>query len=253
MHYAGRFMDSPNKQYIEDFVNKHKMMCVYVEQVEKTKSSSDDNGEDDSESEYANDLVDEEHLVDDVEVNMSSFKFKIDREHDTKFIHPIQPHVNAIEDDLEAFDFDSLESDQEDVLKDARSRGFRKLRKKPMSSNISNNFYVGKKFPNRDLGKERIRAYAVETRRNLNFKRNDKRFTTHKSLVASSPTTDPRYLPSSLSISISFIEHNHSIKEKVDAEEKKRKEKSNGAAGLKVDNERVGRDFEFEFEAYSGG
>nr|GEY87605.1 transposase, mutator type [Tanacetum cinerariifolium] len=76
----------------------------------------------DSESEYATDLVDEEHLVDEVEVNMSSFKFKIDQEHDTEFIDPIQPHVNAIEDDLEAFDFDSLESDQEDVPKNARSR-----------------------------------------------------------------------------------------------------------------------------------
>ncbi|GJQ93975.1 hypothetical protein Tco_0005114 [Tanacetum coccineum] len=43
------------------------------------------------------------------------------------------------------------------------------------SSGISNNFYVGKEFANKDLAKERIRAYSVETRRNINFKRNDKR------------------------------------------------------------------------------
>ncbi|GJU77387.1 FAR1-related sequence 10 [Tanacetum coccineum] len=204
MHYAGRFTDSPNKQYVkgeiyfvdmiyngefkielvntvlsclgyEDdddlllyyqiplksldirlkplvsdidisnflgFVNKHKMMYVYVEQVEKTESSSDEDGEGDIESEDVNCFIDEEHLVNEVEVNMNSFKFQIDGEDDTEFIDPIQPHVNVIEDDLEVLDFDSLES---------------------------------KEFPNRDLAKKRIRSYAVETRRNLDFKRNDKR------------------------------------------------------------------------------
>ncbi|GKD52173.1 mutator type transposase [Tanacetum coccineum] len=44
-----------------------------------------------------------------------------------------------------------------------------------MSSGIRNNFYIGKEFANMDLAKERIRAYAVETRRNLDFKVNDKR------------------------------------------------------------------------------
>ncbi|GJX97271.1 hypothetical protein Tco_0353069 [Tanacetum coccineum] len=211
MHYARRFTDSPNKQYVEcyeddddlllyyqiplksldiglkplvsdsdisnllGFVNKHKMMYVYVEQVEKIESSSDEDGEGDSESEDANDFVDEEHLVDEVEVNVSSFKFQIDGEDDTEFIDPIQPHVNVTEDDLEVLDFDSLESDQEDVPENARSRGLRKLRKKHMSSGIRNNLFVGKEFPNRNLAKERIRAYAVETRRNLDFKRNDKR------------------------------------------------------------------------------
>nr|GEY84061.1 hypothetical protein [Tanacetum cinerariifolium] len=172
------------------YVNKHKMMYVYVEKVKKSKSSSDEEGEGDSESEDGNDFVDDEHLVDEVEVNMSSFKFQIDGEDDTefidhiqpnvnvtkddtKFIDPIQPNVNVTEDDLEVLDFDSLKSDQDD--ENARSRGLRMLRKKYKSSRISNNFYVGKEFPNRDLAKERIRAYAVETRRNLDFKRNDKR------------------------------------------------------------------------------
>ncbi|GJX80195.1 zinc finger, CCHC-type containing protein [Tanacetum coccineum] len=99
----------------------------------------------------------------------------IDGEDKTEFIDHIQPHVNVIEDDLEVLDFDSLESDQEDVPENARSRGLRKLRKKHMSPGISNNFYVGKEFLNRDLAKARIRAYTVETRRNLDFKRNDKR------------------------------------------------------------------------------
>ncbi|GJT38800.1 hypothetical protein Tco_0938665 [Tanacetum coccineum] len=107
------------------YVHKHKMM--YAELVETIETSSDEDGEGDSEhdSEFghfdANDIIDEEHLVDEVEVNMK--------------------------DDLEVLDYDLLESDQEDVP--AKMLG--------------------------DLENERIRAYSVETRRNINFKRNDKR------------------------------------------------------------------------------
>ncbi|GJT89281.1 hypothetical protein Tco_1070998 [Tanacetum coccineum] len=157
------------------YVNNHKIMDLYVELVEKTESSSDEDGQSDSESEDANNFVDEEHLVDEVEVDMSNFNYKLDGEDETEFIDPIQPHVNVTEDDLEVLDFDSFESDQEDVPENARSKGLRKLRKKHMSSGIRNNFYIGKEFANRNLAKERIRAYAVETRRNLDFKVNDKK------------------------------------------------------------------------------
>nr|GEY34274.1 transposase, MuDR, MULE transposase domain protein [Tanacetum cinerariifolium] len=78
------------------YVNKHKMMYVYVEKVEKTESSSDEEGEVNSESED-------------------------DREDETEFIDPIQPNVNVTEDDLEVLDFDSLESDQDN--ENARSMG----------------------------------------------------------------------------------------------------------------------------------
>ncbi|GKA46427.1 hypothetical protein Tco_0739310, partial [Tanacetum coccineum] len=117
-------------------------MDFYLELVEKTKNSSDEDGHSDSESEDANDLVDDEPLVKEVEVNMNSFNFQLDGEDETDFIDPIQPHVNVTEDDLEVLNFDSLES---------------------------------KEFANRDLAKERIRAYVVETMRNLDFKVNDNR------------------------------------------------------------------------------
>ncbi|GJZ36916.1 mutator type transposase [Tanacetum coccineum] len=163
--------DFSNKNFI-GYVKNHKIMDFYLVLVEKTESSGDEDGQSDSESEDANDLVDEEHLVEEVEVNMNKFNFQLDGEDETDFIDPIQPHVNVTEDDLEVLDFDSLESDQEDVPENARSRGLRKLRKKHMSYGIRNNFYIGKEFVNRDLAKERIRAYAVETRRNLDFKDN---------------------------------------------------------------------------------
>ncbi|GJS02162.1 hypothetical protein Tco_0318670 [Tanacetum coccineum] len=74
-------------------------------------------------------------------------------EDEADFIDHIQPHVNVTEDDLEVLDFNSLESDQEDVPENARSRGLRKLIKKHMSYGIRNNFYIGKEFANRDLAK----------------------------------------------------------------------------------------------------
>nr|GEY08893.1 ribonuclease H-like domain-containing protein [Tanacetum cinerariifolium] len=97
--------------------------------------------------------------------------WELDGEDETDFINHIQPHVNLTEDDLEVLDFNSLESDQEDVPENAKSRGLRKLRKKHTSSGIRNNFYIGKEFANKDLAKESIRAYAVEKTRNLDFKK----------------------------------------------------------------------------------
>ncbi|GKF22120.1 hypothetical protein Tco_0074442, partial [Tanacetum coccineum] len=90
-------------------------------------------------------------------------------------VDPIQPLVTLTEDDLEVLDHDSFESDQEDVPENARSWGLKKLKKAASSSGISNNFYVGKEFANKDLAEKRIKAYFVETRRNIDFKRNDKR------------------------------------------------------------------------------
>nr|GEY42777.1 transposase, mutator type [Tanacetum cinerariifolium] len=118
------------------YVNKHNIMYVYVELVETTEGTSDEDGEGDSENDSesgdgnsnANDIVDEEHLVDKVEVNMSTFKFQLDEEGEAEFIDPIQPHVTVTKDDLEKI-----------------------------------------------LAKERIRDYSVESMRNLDFKRNDKR------------------------------------------------------------------------------
>lgn len=63
------------------YVHKHKMMYVYSELVQ---SSSEDSGEDregDSESASEdghddNELIDEEHVVDEVEVNMDTFKYQ---------------------------------------------------------------------------------------------------------------------------------------------------------------------------------
>nr|GEW50320.1 transposase, mutator type [Tanacetum cinerariifolium] len=78
-------------------------------------------------------------------------------------------------DDLEILDFDSLESDLEDAPENVRSKAFIKLRKKSASSGINNNFYVGKEFLNKDLAKARIKANSIESSRNMEFMKNDKK------------------------------------------------------------------------------
>ncbi|GJW74022.1 mutator type transposase [Tanacetum coccineum] len=199
-HYYGRFNDAPKKEYIEgeicfvdmidredfkdDILNsimqslslgyemddEHKVMHVYVELVEKDEEHDSDS-DSDSDSESENEIVDEEHVVDEVEVNMNNFKFQIDEEDESSGNDDIVPNVNVREDNLEVLDFDSLESDLEDVPENARSLGLRKLKKKHSSSK----FFIGREFANMDLAKDLIRYHAVESRRNFHFLRNDKR------------------------------------------------------------------------------
>nr|GEU80199.1 hypothetical protein [Tanacetum cinerariifolium] len=139
-------------------------MHVYVELVKKEK-------EHDSDSESENEIVNEEHIVNEVEVNMNNFKFQINEEDESSGNVAIVPNVNVREDNLVVLDFDSLKSDLEDVPKNGRSLGFRKLKKKHTSSK----FFIGREFANRDLAKDLIRDHAIESRRNLHFLRNDKR------------------------------------------------------------------------------
>ncbi|GKC28578.1 hypothetical protein Tco_1035872 [Tanacetum coccineum] len=97
------------------YVEKHKVMDVYVEIVEKNEES-DSGSDSDKDVSTGNDGND-----------------------------PIAPKVNLTEDNIEVLDFDSLESDLEDVPENDR----------------------------RDVAKDLIRTHAVESRRNLHFLRND--------------------------------------------------------------------------------
>ncbi|GJU07654.1 FAR1-related sequence 10 [Tanacetum coccineum] len=184
-HYGGRFTDASNKKYVEGEVAFVEMIEISQYDLEVRQSSKDESdledGKGDTKDESASedgvanaeDIVDEEHIVDEVEVNMSRFKFEADGDGESEFIYPIQPHVTIIENDLEVSDFDSLEIVLEDVPENERSKALRKLRKKAASLGIRNNFYVGKEFANKDASKERIKAYSAESRRNIYFKKND--------------------------------------------------------------------------------
>ncbi|GJW65789.1 hypothetical protein Tco_0117673 [Tanacetum coccineum] len=73
-HYYGKFNDGPKKEYIEGYVEKHKVMDVYVEIVEKKEESKSGSN---SASESDNDFEDEEHVVQEVKVNMGDFNFRV--------------------------------------------------------------------------------------------------------------------------------------------------------------------------------
>ncbi|GKC49018.1 hypothetical protein Tco_1071763 [Tanacetum coccineum] len=102
-------------------LKRHKVMDVYVEIVEqelmKVKVGCC------SASESDNDFEDEEHVVQEVEVNMGYFNFQVEDAStgtDGNMI-PVAPKVNLTEDNIEVLEFDSLESDLEDVPENDRS------------------------------------------------------------------------------------------------------------------------------------
>ncbi|GJR69097.1 hypothetical protein Tco_0015162 [Tanacetum coccineum] len=126
------------------YVKKHKVMDVYVEIVEKNEESESGS---DSASESDNDFEDEEHVVQEVEVNMGYFNFQVEDAStgtDGNMI-PVAPKVNLTEDNIEVLEFDSLESDLEDVPENDR----------------------------RDVATDLIITHAVESGGQLAFLRND--------------------------------------------------------------------------------
>nr|GEX38562.1 transposase, mutator type [Tanacetum cinerariifolium] len=150
-----------------EYVHKHKIMYVYVENGHTTIGISNDqplkniieikefvlndedsNGDESKSNDVdgeAEDIVDEEHIVDEVD-------------------------VIVIENDFKVLDIDSFESDVDvENQQSARRKGPRKLRKIFVPSGIKNNLFVGKEFANRNEAKEKIRDYLIECIRNIDF------------------------------------------------------------------------------------
>lgn len=125
--------------------------------------------------EGVNDIIDEEHIVDEVEVNMTGFRLTVDGVESNA--EPLHPEVNLTEDDIDVFDFDSYGSDVGSDSDTGRKSELRKLKKQGKAaaheSRIVNFFYVGQEFVNKEEAKSRIKAHIVETRRNIQLKKND--------------------------------------------------------------------------------
>nr|GEX77937.1 transposase, mutator type [Tanacetum cinerariifolium] len=93
----------------------------------ETKEEDEDEDEEDN---HIHDIVDEEHIVDEVYVKMNGFRFEVEGEN----ADPMQPKLNMTETDLEVLDFDSFESDVDDDKESARRKGLRKLKKEAGNS-----------------------------------------------------------------------------------------------------------------------
>nr|GEV81069.1 hypothetical protein [Tanacetum cinerariifolium] len=87
-------------------------------------------------------IVDAEHIIDELEVNMEGFRFSAN---DDLVLDTLHPEVNVIENDLEVIDFDSFDSDIGDDFDSERRAALRKLKKEGKNaaqSRIENYFFV---------------------------------------------------------------------------------------------------------------
>ncbi|GJX77259.1 transposase, MuDR [Tanacetum coccineum] len=116
-------------------------------------------------------IMDEEHVTDEVEVNMEGFTFSV-QEQCAK--QTVTPNVDLTDEALEVLDFDSFDIDVGDDIVSITRRSLRKLRKTGgQSCGIVNTLFMGQEFAKKELAKARIKAYAVKTRRKIRIVKND--------------------------------------------------------------------------------
>nr|GEV77066.1 O-fucosyltransferase family protein [Tanacetum cinerariifolium] len=125
-----------------------------------------EHGGDEEEFRYHDDdnIVDEEHIIDELEVNMEGFRFSVD---DDLVVDTFHPEVNVTKNDLEVIDFDSFDSDIGDDSDSERRVALRKSKKEGKQnvaqSRIANYFYVRQEFPNKEEAKKIIKSDLDES------------------------------------------------------------------------------------------
>ncbi|GJR81984.1 putative reverse transcriptase domain-containing protein [Tanacetum coccineum] len=116
-------------------------------------------------------IMDEEHVIDEVEVNMEGFTFSVQEQYAKQ---TVTPNVDLTDEALEVLDFDSFDIDVGDDTVSITMRSLRKLRKTGgQSCGIVNTLFMGQEFAKKELAKARIKAYAVKTRRKIGIVKND--------------------------------------------------------------------------------
>ncbi|GKD68111.1 mutator type transposase, partial [Tanacetum coccineum] len=147
-------------------------------------SNSDDGSanDDDSDSQDSDFLADPDNMIDDVEVDMAEFRSNIDA--NVKWVG--SKAIVTMEE--EEFEEEEVNLDELDSRSDSAYEGGRKktlkMYHKMIKANASNadisgttwkeNFYVGLKYSNSKEIKEMVTRVAVEQRRELHLKKNDK-------------------------------------------------------------------------------
>ncbi|GJT17206.1 mutator type transposase [Tanacetum coccineum] len=114
---------------------------------------------------------DDEHIVEEVHVNMNNFRFTADPKHDTSI-----GGVDVQDDDLDVIDYDSFGSDLDDGIDSERRMQLRELRRIGKQKNKGPNkyyFYLGQQFASKEIMKERVKKHSVETRRQLILVKNN--------------------------------------------------------------------------------
>nr|GEW71483.1 hypothetical protein [Tanacetum cinerariifolium] len=114
---------------------------------------------------------DDEHIVEEVHVNMNNFRFTADPKHDTSI-----GGVDVQDDDLDVIDYGSFGSDLDDGINSERRMQLRKLRRIGKQKNKGPNkyyFYLRQQFASKEIVKGKVKKHSVETRRQLILVKND--------------------------------------------------------------------------------
>ncbi|KAL4564105.1 hypothetical protein LXL04_028157 [Taraxacum kok-saghyz] len=139
----------------------------------KGLSECDTNGSEED-SDY---LVDEESYVSDIEVDMSDFHISVDVDIEYFERENVADGNDKVVEDVEVLDNDEWDSLGEDSEDDRRKAYLKELGKEKICSHGEAHavtFHVGQKFKSKKEIKDKVNKLAIETRRNLCFKKNDK-------------------------------------------------------------------------------
>ncbi|KAL4557735.1 hypothetical protein LXL04_035923 [Taraxacum kok-saghyz] len=170
VHDEGRKEAEVEDEYVNEQwgnVEGHEVEDEYVEA--ETDGSEED-------SDY---LVDEENYVSDIKVDMSDFHMSVDvdAEYFERGKNVAHENDNEVFEDVEVVDNDEWDSLGEDSEDDRRKAYLKELGKEKICSHgevRAVTFHVGQKFRSKKEIKDKVNKLAIESRRNLCFKKNDK-------------------------------------------------------------------------------
>nr|GEZ55697.1 transposase, mutator type [Tanacetum cinerariifolium] len=114
---------------------------------------------------------DDEHIVEEVHVNMNNFIFTADPKHDTSI-----GGVDIQDDDLDVIDYDSFRNDLDDGIDSEMRMQLRELRRIGKQKNKGPKkyyFYLGQQFASKEIVKGRVKKHSIETRRQLILVKNN--------------------------------------------------------------------------------
>ncbi|CAI9262510.1 unnamed protein product [Lactuca saligna] len=175
--------NEPSIDKVDMVSDNANIMETEIEHSSDDNSSGDEiNNGDDSESQDGDFLVDEDNIIDDVEVDMREFNLNVDP--DVEWIGGASKRKNHVvtedgnEADLEVIDMELFLSDSssDDGIEGERNKKIKAIRRAHENENaqVSEPFYLYQKFNSSKEFKDRVNQHAIDTRRELDFEKNDK-------------------------------------------------------------------------------
>ncbi|CAI9262685.1 unnamed protein product [Lactuca saligna] len=159
-------------------VNEPQMDEENQAQMDDENQAKIDEEADSDDSDY---WVDEDNVIKDLEVDMRDFNMSIDTEVevlDKRARNPRQHESDEEADELDVIDNDAFDSMDEDSDQDRKRRPVLKQLSKEKSCSLGEvhkcHFKIGQKYNSKQELEEKIKMHALETKKNIAFKKNDK-------------------------------------------------------------------------------